>query len=282
MAAWPIGVFASLDAGLGVSWDVIAELGVETIQLHAPSPENRNPQAAEKLAAQLKEMGVQCTAVFGGFDGESYADIPTVVQTVGLVPVDTRASRLAEMIEISDFAKGLGCDTVALHIGFVPHETNDPSYQGIVDVTREICDHCEANGQFLHLETGQETADGLLEFIAQVDRQNLKINFDPANMILYGTGEPIEALRRVAPHVRSIHCKDGTWSDAPGKTWGAEVPLGKGDVKMRDYLTTLNEIGYTGPLTIEREIPQDPQRQRDEISHAIELLTGLRDEILGH
>ena len=105
METWPIGVFASVDAGLGVAWDVIAELGVPTIQLHAPHSNQRTKEQAEKLAAQLKEMNVVCTAVFGGFDGESYADIPTVVRTVGLVPIDERQSRLEEMFQISDFAK---------------------------------------------------------------------------------------------------------------------------------------------------------------------------------
>ena len=280
MESWQIGVFASVDAGLGVAWDVIKELGLPTIQLHAPHGDKRTQSVADDLRRQLDEMGVQCTAVFGGFDGESYADIPTVVRTVGLVPQSERASRLDEMFQISDFTKWLGCDTVALHLGFIPHDPTDPDYQGIVDVTRKLCDHCRSNGQHLHLETGQETADGLLEFIAQVDRDNLKINFDPANMILYGTGEPIEALQKVGAHVRSVHCKDGTWSDKPGETWGAEVPLGKGDVNMRKYLETLKEIGYTGPLTIEREIPQDPERQKAEIGGAIELLTQLRSEIL--
>ena len=280
MNAWPIGVFASVDAGLGVAWEVIADLGVPTIQLHAPHPDKRNPESAATLRRQLDEMNVRCTAVFGGFEGESYADIPTVERTVGLVPEATRQSRLQEMRDISDFAKGLGCDTVALHLGFVPHDPRDPSYAGIVAVTRDLCDHCANNGQFLHLETGQETADGLLAFIEQVQRENLKINFDPANMILYGTGEPIDALRQVGLHVRSVHCKDGTWSDKPGETWGAEVPLGQGDVNIREYLKTLLEIRYDGPLTIEREIPQEPERQRAEIGQAIELLEQLRSELL--
>ena len=281
MDSWPIGVFASVDAGLGVAWDVIAELKVPTIQLHAPNPENRNEQAAETFRAQLDEMGVRCTAVFGGFEGESYADIPTVVRSVGLVPKETRESRLQEMLQISDFANWLGCDTVALHLGFIPHDPEAEGYSDIVDVTRQLCDHCQSHGQFLHLETGQETAEGLLEFIKQVDRANLKINFDPANMILYGTGKPIETLRKVGHHVRSIHCKDGTWSDQPGETWGAEVALGEGDVGMEEYLSTLKEIGYEGPLTIEREIPQDPERQKAEIGQAIDLLTELRAKVLG-
>jgi len=282
MSVWPIGVFASIDAGLGVAWPIIQELGLPTIQLHAPHAGNRTPEAADAFASQLRDMGVQCTAVFGGFEGESYADIPTVVRTVGLVPDSTRQSRLAEMFEISDFAKHLGVDCVALHLGFVPHDTADPAYAGIVEVTRTLCDHCRNNDQYLHLETGQETAEGLLTFIESVERENLKINFDPANMILYGAGDPIEALRKVGPHVRSVHCKDGTWSDQPGVTWGSEVPLGQGDVGMETYLQTLHEIGYTGPLTIEREIPEDPVRQKTEISGAINLLTDLRSKLLGN
>ncbi|MCA9211873.1 MAG: sugar phosphate isomerase/epimerase, partial [Planctomycetales bacterium] len=105
--------------------------------------------------------------------------------------------------------------------------------------------------------------------------------FDPANMILYGTGEPIETLKKIGKYVRSIHCKDGTWSDKPGEDWGTEVPLGQGDVGMETYLQTLKEIGYDGPLTIEREIPQEPERQKAEIGGAIELLTELRAKVLG-
>ena len=279
MSVWPIGVFASVDAGLGVAWDVIKELKVPTIQLHAPHSGGRDKAAAEALKAQLDEAGVVCTAVFGGFEGESYADIPTVEKTIGLMPESTRASRLAEMKEISDFAAALGTDTIALHLGFIPEDHDDPQFAAIVDVTRELCDYCQANHQYLHLETGQETADGLMAFIDVVERSNLKINFDPANMILYGAGEPIEALKKLAPHVRSVHCKDGTWSDQPGETWGEEVALGKGDVNMQAYLKTLDEIGYEGPLTIEREIPQDPARQKAEIESAKSLLEKIRSEI---
>lgn len=279
MEKWPIGVFASVDAGLGVRWEVIRDLEVPTIQLHAPRPESRNPEKAAELGQQLEAMNVTLTAIFGGFEGESYADIPTVERTVGLVPEDTRAERLAEMKQISDFAYALGCDTVALHLGFVPHDDSAPSYRGIVDVTRELCDYCSDRKQYLHLETGQESADGLLHFIAAVERENLKVNFDPANMILYGTGEPIPALQAVGQHVRSVHCKDATWSEQPGVSWGAEVPLGEGAVDIRRYLQTLDEIGYRGPLTIEREIPQDPHRQLKEIGAAVALLRKLKSEL---
>jgi sugar phosphate isomerase/epimerase len=276
---WPIGVFTSIDAGLGVKIEVAHELGVPTIQLHAPAKETRTAENAEKFLAYLSELGITLTAVFGGFEGESYADIPTVVETVGIVPPALRAARVQEMKEIADFAHMLQCDVVALHLGFIPHDKSDPLYGDVVEVTRDILDHCKHNNQNLHLETGQETAAGLLEFISDVERDNLFINFDPANMILYGTGEPIEALRQVGALVRSVHCKDATWADNPGVEWGAEVALNDGAVGMEDYLRTLDEIGYTGPLTIEREIPQDPERQKTEIGNAVNLLTQLKDKI---
>lgn len=280
MDQWPIGVFTSVDAGLGVKLEVAHELGVPTIQLHAPARESRTEGNARAFLARLREFDIQLTAVFGGFDGESYADIPTVLKTVGLVPAETRAERTREMKEIADFARMLGCTVVALHLGFIPHDSSDSLYGDVLDVTREICTHCKANGQNLHLETGQESAEGLLQFIDDVGCDNLFINFDPANMILYGTGEPIEALRQVGHLVKSVHCKDGSWAANPGKEWGAETPLGEGDVGMEDYLRTLNELGYHGPLTIEREIAAEPERQKEDIGQAVRMLEKLRAKIL--
>jgi len=279
MEKWPLGVFASIDAGLGVKLEVAHELGVPTIQLHAPQKATRTKQHAERFLARLEELGITITVVFGGFEGESYADIPTCIRTVGLVPAETRAARTAEMKEIADFARVLGVDAVGLHIGFVPHDSADPLFDEVVAVTREVCDHCQNNGQRLHLETGQESAQALLQFRAAVERDNLFVNFDPANMILYGSGNPIEALKKVGPYVRSVHCKDAKWAEKPGEEWGAEVPLGAGDVGMETFLRTLDELGYHGPLTIEREIPQDPERQKEEIGAGIRLLNELKAKI---
>lgn len=283
MNQWPIGVFASVDAGLGVHLEVVRELGIPSIQLHAPHQQSRTPEAASAFLQKCSEADITITAVFGGFEGESYADIATTARTVGLVPEQTRAARVQEMKEISDFTRLLGCDTVALHIGFVPEDEASASYRNLIDTTRDLLDHIAANGQKLHLETGQETADHLLHFIGDVQRDNLFINFDPANMILYGTGEPIEALRKVGSYVRSIHCKDAKWAapDVRGTAWGQEVALGEGDVGMENYLRALQDIGYEGPLTIEREIPQDPVRQKADIGQAVRLLEGLRTKILG-
>ena len=279
MEKWPIGVFTSIDEGLGVKFDVVRELGVPTIQLHAPSKANRTPRAAEAFLARLDSVGVTTTAVFGGFAGESYADIPTVARTVGLVPPETRRQRTQEMLEIADFAKLLGVDVVALHLGFVPHDTADPLYREVIDITRQVCDHCAENGQALHLETGQEPADDLVRFIGDVQRDNLFVNFDPANMILYGSGEPLPALERVGQYVRSVHCKDALWADKPGESWGQEVELGAGQVDIEQYLRTLDRLGYVGPLTIEREIPQEAARQKEEIGHAVALLKELKSKL---
>ena len=280
MEKWPLGVFASIDAGLGVHLEVAHELGVPTVHLHAPQQATRTAEKAEEFLARLKELGITISVVFGGFEGESYADIPTTAKTIGLVPPETRAARAREMTEISDFARLLGVDAVALHLGFISHDAPGSLYRDVVSVTQDVCDHCRGNGQRLHLETGQETADGLLQFLANVDRDNLFVNFDPANMILYGSGEPIEALKKVGKYVRSVHCKDAKWASKPGEEWGVEMPLGQGDVGFENFLATLKEIGYDGPLTIEREIPQDRERQKEEIGGGIKLLNDLKAKIL--
>lgn len=279
MEKWPIGVFASIDAGLGVQLEVVRELGVHTVHLHTPHAESRTPARAKEFNQKLSDLGIKITVVFAGFEGESYADIPTVERTVGLMPRETRAARTQELKEIANFARELGVDVVGMHLGFVPHDKSDPDYRELLDVTRGVCDHCQSNGQALHLETGQEPVDVLIRFLDDVERDNIFVNFDPANMILYGAGKPIAALEQLGSRVHSLHCKDATWSDKPGDTWGAEVPLGEGDVDFAAFLRTLNKIGYTGPLTIEREIPQEPARQKAEIGRAVELLERLKKQI---
>lgn len=278
MEKWPIGVFASIDAGLGVQLEVARDLGVHTVHLHTPHAASRTPARAKEFNAKLADLGIKITVVFAGFEGESYADIPTVERTVGLMPRETRAARTKELKEIADFARELGVDVVGMHLGFVPHDKSNPDYPELLAITRAVCDHCRGNSQALHLETGQEPVDVLIQFLDDVARDNLFVNFDPANMILYGAGEPIPALEKLGPRVHSVHCKDATWSEKPGDTWGAEVPLGEGDVDFAAFIQTLNKIGYTGPLTIEREIPQEPARQKAEIGRAIELLEQLKKQ----
>ena len=276
----PIGVFASIDAGLGVRLEVARELGIKTIQLHTPAKESRTAENAKAFTQKLKDYGITVTAVFLGYEGETYETIARTAETVGLVPDKTRATRLAESFEIADFAAQLGVSVIGGHIGFVPHDRTSPEYNAIVETIRTLCDHLEKNKQALHLETGQEAVDPLMKFMDDVHRPNLFINFDPANLILYGIGKPLDALRVVGSRVRSVHCKDATATTGkPGVDWGCEVPFGKGQVNAEQFLRVLKEIGYTGPLTIEREIPAEPERQKVEIGQAVELINALKAKI---
>ena len=269
-----IGVFTSVGAGLGASLDFVREISLDNVQLHTPPPEARAPKRTRELKQQFADAGIAITVVFAGFAGESYESIPIVRETVGLVPQATRKARLKETFEISDWTKDMGCDALGMHIGFIPEDRDDKLHKESVKVARQVCDHCAANGQRFHLETGQESADGLLAFIEDVGRDNLAVNFDPANMILYGTGEPLPALRKIGGYVKSVHCKDAKWSDQPGVTWGTEMPLGEGEVDIPEFIKTLKQIGYNGPLTIEREVPGEPQKS--DIRNAVGLLRRLR------
>ena len=276
----PIGVFASIDAGLGVRLEVVRELGIKTIQLHTPAKESRTAENAKTFTKKLQEYGITVTTVFLGFEGETDETIARTAETVGLVPPATRAARLAESYDIADFAALLGVSAIGSHIGFVPHDRTAPEYIAVVETIRSLCDHLAKNKQTLHLETGQEPVDLLMTFMDDVQRPNIFINFDPANLILYGIGKPLEALRTVGKRVRGVHCKDATaTTGTPGVDWGCEVPFGKGQVNAEQFLRILKEIGYTGPLTIEREIPAEPERQKAEIGQAVALINALKAKI---
>jgi sugar phosphate isomerase/epimerase len=264
---------------MSVGWTVeqlqqIRDLGFTNVQMAAPSEEVlQDPAASQTLISHIQSVGIDVTAVFATFSGESYADIPTVKETVGYLNEDTREERLALTEMISDFAKSLGVDEVAAHVGFVPEESDDPAYRPMVEAVGRLADYCAKNGQVYALETGQESAPALLSFLEDLGRDNVKVNFDPANMILYGSGEPIGALKVVADHVVSVHAKDGKWPTGEGQL-GTEYRLGEGDVGIDRFVATLKDIGYGGPLTIEREIPDWDQKVKD-LVEAKKLLEGL-------
>jgi len=276
----PIGVFASIDAGFGVRLEVVRELGITTIQLHTPTKGTRTAENAKAFMQKLQEYGITVTTVFLGFEGETYESIARTAETVGLVPEATRAARLAESYEIADFAALLGVTAIGSHIGFVPHDRTSPEYIAVVETIRSLCDHLLKNKQTLHLETGQEPVDLLMKFMDDVQQPNIFINFDPANLILYGIGDPLGALKTVGSRVRGVHCKDGTaTTGTPGVDWGCEVPFGQGEVDAEQFLRILHEIGYTGPLTIERELSSEPERQKAEIKQAVEFINAVKAKI---
>jgi sugar phosphate isomerase/epimerase len=251
----------------------VKSLGVNCGQLGLHGAADLGPAAQKAWKEAFAKHDLTVVTVFPAYKGESYADVETVQKTVGFMPPATRQEREKRTYESSDFAKALGVPGVATHIGFVPEDTSDPDYVAVRDMVRRVCDYCANNGQSFALETGQEPAAVLKEFIEDVGRPNLRVNFDPANMILYGSGEPLAALEIVKDWVETVHCKDGSWPKAKG-TLGSETPLGKGAVGMDRFVAKLKEIGYTGPLTIEREIVGEAQRA--DIQEAIALLERLR------
>ncbi|HTQ56016.1 MAG TPA: sugar phosphate isomerase/epimerase family protein [Bryobacteraceae bacterium] len=252
----------------------VKSMGVRGGQLGIPG-DLRLEGAAQSWKQALADENFTLATVFAAYNGESYADIPTVQRTVGFVPTATRAERERRTLAVSDFAAELGVGSIATHIGFVPEERSSADYIAVRDMVRRVCDHAAGQGQTFALETGQEPAPVLLAFIADAQRANLRINFDPANMILYGTGDPIDALDILRAHVVSVHCKDGNWPPpaSPGAL-GTEQPLGEGAVGMDRFVAKLKEIGYRGPLTIEREAYDKLQRRRD-IMRGVELLCRL-------
>ncbi len=273
----PIGVFTSAGAGLGAGLEKVLELGVHTVQLHAPPAEGRTRENAVRIRERFADAEVEITLVFCGFPGESYASIPVVRDTVGLVPPAQRAERVQQAREIAEVASWLGAPGIGIHVGFIPEDWDSDDFADVVAVLGDLADFCADHDLCVNLETGQETADTLLHVLQTVDRENLGVNFDPANMILYGSGEPIEALYKVGKYVRSCHCKDAVWSSEPGSEWGEEVPLGHGDVDIERFVAVLNEFGYTGPLTIEREVSGD--RQIEDIKAGIQLLRDIKGRL---
>lgn len=220
----------------------------------------------------LEAANFSAGSVTAAYTGEDYADIPTVERTVGFIPPATRDEREKRTYQVSDFAAELGAKSISTHVGFVPHDSGNPNYVAVRDMVRRVCDYAAKHGQTLALETGQETAPVLLAFIKDVERKNLGINFDPANMILYGTGDPIEALGVLGKHVFSVHCKDGDWppKDQPNAL-GHEKALGTGAVGVERFVKQLRQVGYKGPLTIERE-GVDPAQWLKDVESAIKLL----------
>jgi len=272
-----IGVMLGVGESPEESLRKVLEVGVNNAQMGRPPDAWLKPAKARELKKMIKRSGVTITTVFCGFDGESYADIPTVRATVGFVPKATRAARLKKARRIADFAKILGVKNVAAHVGFVPEDPCDPEYKDIVRTVGAFADYLKKNGQRLCLETGQETGECLLRFIKDLGRSNVRVNFDPANMILYGSGEPIPALKLVGKYVAGVHCKDGIWPTEKDKL-GTEVPLGKGRVNIPRFVQTLADLGYRGPLTIEREISGDQQKK--DIIKARKLLERIRARVL--
>jgi len=254
----------------------LSGFGLRAGQLGVP-PGLNCAEKVDEWRKALQATPVTVTSVVCCYEGEDYENIERVHETVGFTVPKYRAERIARTKEISKFGSELGVSAVSCHIGFIPAARQSALYTELRDLTRELCDACAAYRQDFVLETGQESAEVLLGFIGDVERTNLKINFDPANMILYGSGDPIAALALLADHVLSVHCKDGL-APAPGLGLGREAALGDGEVDFRAFLAQLKKMNFKGLLTIEREEP-DPQTKIADVRNAIARLTAWKAEM---
>lgn len=220
------------------------------------------PGAADTILAAQKKYGITVTAFWCGWEGRRVWDFYEGQITLGLVPVDTRAERLRMLMEGSDFARELGIKYLVTHVGYIPENPLDPNYHGTLNACKSIADHCAKNGQMFLFETGQETPITLKRAIQDIEKSvgtgTVGINLDPANLILYGKANPVDALEVFGEYVRGVHGKDGMYP-TNGYQLGKETPLGQGRVNYPVFIRRLKEVGYTGDITIEREISGDEQ-----------------------
>jgi L-ribulose-5-phosphate 3-epimerase len=200
----------------------------------------------------LRHSRLTVTAGMINFPGEDYSTISRIRTTGGLVPDDAWPLRRQLVVAAGKLAQEMGLSLLTLHAGFLPRSSH-PDYPKLLSRIGEVAAELEGLGVALALETGQEPASELLQFLNDLPGRKVGVNLDPANMILYGTGDPIEAIHTLDRHIRHVHLKDAIAAEKPGLEWGKEVALGTGSVDLEELLLALREIGYAGPLVIECE-----------------------------
>jgi sugar phosphate isomerase/epimerase len=234
--------------------DLISKLqqtGINRVQL-ALDPLRESPAIWGSAPGSFMQSGIAMVSGMFGCVGEDYSTLDSIRLTGGIAPDHTWEQNLANAKATALLARKLGLGFVAFHAGFVPHDSADPAYSKMIDRVATIADVFAEQQLSLGLETGQETAADLVKVLQKLSRPNVGVNFDPANMILYDKGNPIEALRQLGPWVRQVHMKDATRTKTPG-TWGTEVPLGTGEVDWPAFFSVLKQINYAGDFVIERE-----------------------------
>jgi len=243
------------------------ELGIDVVQIACGDPHHADWVEGDRLPDVACAAGFRLTGAMLGFPGEDYTTPQTIQMTGGFGDPATRPERIERLQWALDRTRALGLTDLMLHAGFLP-EPKAPDRKPFLDTLAKAADFAKAKGVTLAFETGQETADLLRLTLDELKCPNVKVNFDPANMLLYDKGDPLRAVEILGPDIRSVHVKDANRPKVPGN-WGEEVPLGQGQVSIRHFIATLQKVGYRGPLCIEREAGN--QRVAD-IAHGIRFL----------
>ncbi len=233
---------------------------------------------AKEAKAIFEEYGIKVSAFWAGWSGPCEWNLYEGQKTIGLVPPEHREYRIKELCAGADFAHILGVKDVATHMGFIPEDPADPRFEGFCDAVRQVAEHCKKNGQYLLFETGQETPTTMMRAFETVGCDNLGVNLDTANLILYGRGNPVDALKVFGKYVRNLHAKDGCFPPN-GHDLGAETRLGDGCADFLGVFKGLKAVNYDGPVTIEREIEGD--QQVEDIRYARQYLTKVIREVNG-
>jgi L-ribulose-5-phosphate 3-epimerase len=237
--------------------DLIAMLQLlELSNVQLALNDHRGSAGGAAIGNVLTDSGIKIVSGMFGTEGEDYSTPQTIQKTGGVVPDETWDANQVIARGIVEAASSLGLDLVSFHAGFLPEDSNDPDYEKLVGRLRTIATMFGDAGIKLALETGQEEAGILAEFLKDLAAPNVGVNFDPANMILYDKGDPVDGLRTLLPYLQQVHVKDAIVTSEPG-TWGEEVVVGTGQVDWPAFLGVLVEAEYNGPMVIEREAGTD-------------------------
>jgi len=247
----------------------LARLGVNTVQIACGDPHHAAWDEGDHLPEAARAARFEMTGAMLGFPGEDYTTPQTIQKSGGFGNPATRAERLERLVWALDRTRTLGLADLMLHAGFLP-EPGDPDRKPFLDTLGKVSALAQARGVTVAFETGQETADLLRRTLDELKCANLKVNFDPANMLLYDKGDPLRAVEILGPDIRSVHVKDANRPTVPGQ-WGEEVPLGQGQVNIKAFIQTLKKVGYRGALCIEREVGDQEARLGD-LAHGIRYL----------
>lgn len=231
----------------------VVDFGFSTCQLSTYVPELYTQENADFINGFCDKNKLKITMMWAGWPGNCEWNFTGGPTTVGLVPMEYREERKDIIKKGSDFARLLGVEYVASHAGFIPENMSDPSYPLLVEALKEIALHCRENGQVFCFETGQETPITLLRTMEDIGLDNVGVNLDPANLIMYGKGNAVDSIKILGPYIKGIHVKDGLYP-TNGRELGIEVPIGQGDVDMPRFIAKIKDTGYTGPYTIEIEL----------------------------
>ncbi|MGI6148220.1 MAG: sugar phosphate isomerase/epimerase family protein [Limnochordia bacterium] len=253
-----LGVFVKLTRDIDQQFARLREHGFSTCQLSTSNRELFTDEMAEAVLAAQQRHEVEITALWCGWPGPGVWDFYEGPSSLGLVPAWCRAYRMEFLLLGSDFGRKIRVSDFITHVGFIPENPLDADYIGVVQAVRHVARHCQQNGQFFLFETGQETPITLKRTIQDVGLDNLGVNLDPANLLLYGKGNPVDALDILGEYVRGVHLKDGEYP-TDGRKLGQEKPIGQGRVDFPALIAKLKQLNYSGALTIEREIKGEQQ-----------------------